>query len=318
MRNLAPLQEYFYYTRTERNACIVLSSLCLFFMILPDILTLFPRQKEKIDFAEFREEIAALVSLPTVEAGEEVFSFRQAEGMAPVEIKYFLFDPNTATKEDFVLLGLSPKVAQTILNYRAKGGVFYKKEDLKKLYTLREEDYLRLEAWVQIKSDARPAQTEKAAVVSSGELNRPSFPARYSSEEKEQVVIDINWATVEDWQKLKGIGSAYSRRIVNYREKLGGFSSVQQVGETMGLPDSAFQKILPFLEDSHIFRKIEINAASEFELKSHPYISSFQAKVLFNYREQHGSFTGMAALKKIGAPFRDSDWERLEPYLSFE
>ncbi|MEK7256097.1 MAG: helix-hairpin-helix domain-containing protein, partial [Bacteroidota bacterium] len=118
--------------------------------------------------------------------------------------------------------------------------------------------------------------------------------------------------------KLKGIGTFYAKRIVNFREKLGGFYSIQQVGETFGLPDSTFQKIQPLLQASPVFRKIKVNAATLEELKSHPYFSNFQATVLFNYRQQHGNFTNLESLKKIAAAFKDSDWERLEPYLSFE
>lgn len=318
MGNFTPLQEYFYYTRSERNACIVLSFLCLFFMILPEIMTFFPGAKEKVDFTEFQEEIAAFSSRIAAEASEDKPSFRVANAEGAVEIRYFPFDPNTASKEDFLLLGLSPKVAQTILNYRAKGGTFYRKEDLKKLYTLREEDYVRLEPWVQIAPISQMKQPEKATTVSSGEQNPAPFSSQFLPKEREPVIIDINQATAEDWQKLKGIGPGYSRRIVNYREKLGGFYSIRQVGETFGLPDSTFQQMLPFLKDSQVFRKIKVNSATEEELKNHPYLSNFQAKVLLNYRMQHGPFTDMASLKKIQAAFGEHDWERLEPYISFE
>ncbi len=319
MRNFTPLQEYFYYTRTERNAALILGLLCLFFVLLPEIAALFLGPKEKIDFTEFQRAIVALNISNTAEApGGDAPLLRQSAPAANMEVRYFFFDPNNASKEEFILLGLSPKVAQTILNYRTKGGEFQKKEDLKKLYTLREEDYDRLEPWVRIASRPEIRQEKKAVAFSSSEQESKPYSERSSSKERDLLTIDINLATAEEWQQLKGIGPGYSRRIVNFREKLGGFSSVQQVAETYGLPDSTFQQILPSLKNSPIFRKIKVNSASEVELKGHPYLSNLQAKVLFNYRQQHGPFTDMADLRKIREPFEEQDWKRLKPYLSFE
>ena len=54
------------------------------------------------------------------------------EEKEPVEL--FTFNPNTLETEGWRKLGLSERQAKTIMNYRSKGGRFYKKEDLKKIY----------------------------------------------------------------------------------------------------------------------------------------------------------------------------------------
>jgi competence ComEA-like helix-hairpin-helix protein len=292
------------------------------FFLLPNVFLFFSGTQEKKDFSAFREAVATITRLEEPTFNHTTASLRQAEAASEREIRYFYFDPNTATKEDFILLGLSPKVSQTILNYRAKGGKFYKKEDLKKLYTLRQEDYTRLEAWVQITSlpvagtASGQAENEANARLASEKSTSPSlhFP---SKEKKMPVAVDINRATTEEWQQLKGVGPAFSRRIINFREKLGGFYSVEQVGETYGLPDSTFQQILPQLQASPVFRKINVNSATLELLKTHPYISHLQATTLLNYRQQHGSLTGIESLKKIKV-FSEQDIARLEPYFSFE
>ena len=315
------LQEYFYYTRSERNASIILGSLCFVFFLLPDVVALFSKPASQVDFTAFQEAIAT-VSRPAVAVNQAPANFRNAQQEAPSAIQLFPFDPNTASREDLILLGMSPRLAQTIVNYRAKGGKFYKKEDLKKIYILREEDYARLEAWVQIQPPANEAKNSKFAEQKAKTTpvdEKPDLvPVYFPTREKKQIVLDINQATAEEWQQLKGIGPGFSRRIVNFREKLGGFSSLDQVGETKGLPDSTFQKILPSLQISPVFRKIRVNTATLEELKSHPYLSNFQATILLNYRLQHGAFSGMESLRKINAGFKDEDWKRMEPYLSFE
>ena len=92
---------------------------------------------------DFEEEmqLAEQLSQPAEEAGE-----------ADVAAQLFEFDPNTATQEELQQLGFRDRTAKSIVNYRSKGGQFRKKEDLKKIYTLAEEDYLRLEPYIRIAS----------------------------------------------------------------------------------------------------------------------------------------------------------------------
>jgi competence protein ComEA len=72
---------------------------------------------------------------------------------------------------------------------------------------------------------------------------------------------------------LPGIGSKLSQRIIAFRNKLGGFYSVEQVGETYRLPDSTFQKIKPkLILGNNNVKQININAASIDEMKAHPYL----------------------------------------------
>jgi competence protein ComEA len=318
----SPIKEYFYYTRGERNGALVLISLCFLLFVIPSFYPLIFPQKESIDFSAFQN------MLPQARQVAEYAADSSASRNAPVEseVSYFAFDPNKATKDEFVQLGLTPRVAQTILNYRGKGGRFYKNEDLKKVYGLREEEYARLEKWIHIAPRPKPewalpkptpedGPQESQKAVAFEKTARNAYPAKSPPPPPE---IDINQATPEEWQLLRGIGPGYSKRIANFRDKLGGFYAIGQVAETFGLPDSTFRQIKPYLKLSPVFRKINVNTATLEELKMHPYLSNFQATVLFNYRKQHGNFETMEDLKGIKAAFDDSDWERLEPYLIFE
>ncbi|MEO1259762.1 MAG: helix-hairpin-helix domain-containing protein [Bacteroidota bacterium] len=331
MRNLARfLYEYFYYTRAERNASIVLAILCMVFFLLPGFYSYLTPPSPRTDFSELRAMAMEMIpeKATAEKSAERAPNFRN-ENFPATSTELFKFDPNNVNKEELIKLGLSSRTAQTMLNYRMKGGRFFKKEDLKKVYGLRAEDYERLEKWVVIAS--RPSSSSKKANVATAssatgqraEKNQQQtavIPAKKSFAKKvyAPVPIDINQSTAEDWQQFRGIGPGYSNRIVKFRDKLGGFASVEQVGETYGLPDSTFQAIQPYLTVSPVLQKIAVNTCSLEELKSHPYLSNYQATILFNYRKQHGPLAGMEELKKIKAGFKESDWARLGVYFSFE
>jgi competence ComEA-like helix-hairpin-helix protein len=103
---------------------------------------------------------------------------------------------------------------------------------------------------------------------------------------------------------------------VSFRDKLGGFYSVDQVGETFALPDSTFQKIRQYLKIETIsIKKININTATIDELKGHPYIRWSIANPIIAYRNEHGAFSKPEDLKKIVA-VTDELFNKIAPYLS--
>ena len=128
--------------------------------------------------------------------------------------------------------------------------------------------------------------------------------------------LEINQADSLQWLALPGIGEKLTSRILRFRERLGGFCTVEQVAETWGLPDSTFQKIRPMLTlTEHMTRKIPINTATEDLLKQHPYIRYRLAKVIIRYRQEHGPFAALADLRRIDL-VTDELYARLEPYCT--
>jgi competence ComEA-like helix-hairpin-helix protein len=129
--------------------------------------------------------------------------------------------------------------------------------------------------------------------------------------------VDINTADTSAFIALPGIGSKLAARIVAFREKLGGFYDVRQVGEVYGLQDSVLQKLLPLLKcDDQLVKKIKINNAGKDELKTHPYIRWELADVLIAFRNAHGSFSSAEDLSKIDM-IDDDMLNRIMPYISF-
>lgn len=164
--------------------------------------------------------------------------------------------------------------------------------------------------YIKIAGSEKKEHNYSASVISE-----PAITHSYTTKENAKP-IDINKADSSEWMSLPGIGASYSRRIINFRNRLGGFYTIDQVGETFGLPDSVFQKIKPklLLAGAEV-RKININTATADELKSHPYIRYYIANVIVQYRTQHGKFSSVQDLKKIMA-ITDAVYNKMYPYLT--
>jgi competence ComEA-like helix-hairpin-helix protein len=218
----------------------------------------------------------------------------------------FYFDPNTLDETGWKKLGLKDKTIRTIQNYLSKGGHFYKPEDMKKIYGLHPNDYFRLEPYIKIESSRSEDKTTEY-VRKENETKHFSYTA-----------IDINAADTTAFISLPGIGGKLAARIVNFRDKLGGFYSIAQVGETFGLPDSTFQKIKQYLKlDNASVKKININTATVDELKAHPYIKYSIANPIVAYRNEHGAFLKVEDIKKVMA-VTDEVYNKIAPYLTVQ
>ena len=102
---------------------------------------------------------------------------------------------------------------------------------------------------------------------------------------------------------------------MGFSEKLGGFYSVEQIGETYGLPDSTFQKIKGRLQVGGEIKKMDVNTATKDELKVHPYIRWNLANAIVEYRNQHGVFKSLDELKNI-VLIDDVTFNKISHYLS--
>ncbi|HRD58805.1 MAG TPA: helix-hairpin-helix domain-containing protein [Ferruginibacter sp.] len=219
----------------------------------------------------------------------------------------FYFDPNTLDEAGWKKIGLSNKTIATILNYISKGGKFREASDIKKIWGLKADDAEKLIPYIQI------AATEQAH---SNKSFNHSFE-RKASTPKTYSIVNINEADTTELISLPGIGSKLSQRIINFRNRLGGFYRVEQVAETFALPDSTYQKIKPLLQVSGAVKTININAANVNELKQHPYIKYSLANAIVQFRTQHGNFTHVNELKKIMI-VDEGLYQKLLPYLAVQ
>jgi competence protein ComEA len=231
---------------------------------------------------------------------------------ATFPLKLQAFDPNTASEEVLLGLGLQPKTVKIFLNYRNKGGRIRKKEDLKRIYTLSEADYDRIQPYIQIKTE----QQQNYSNTYTANPNKPNYDNQYPT--KQNSIVELNTCTADDLMRLKGIGPGYSRRILEQRDKLGGFIAVEQLKEVYGFPDSTYQQLLPYFQvNPNALKKISINTVEESQLAAHPYIGKKLAANIIKLRNDIKSFKQIEDLRQ--APLiNEEKYRKIAPYLDID
>ena len=137
---------------------------------------------------------------------------------------------------------------------------------------------------------------------------------RYTAKVRPVSALDLNAIDSAGLVSLPGVGPAFARKIIRYRERLGGYTDITQLMEIEGLPDSVMKWF--FVSDTSIVRKISVNGSTLSGLQRHPYIDFYQARAIVEYRNERGRIKGPDQLSFM-EEFTDRDLKRLEPYLDF-
>jgi len=215
----------------------------------------------------------------------------------PVEVKkqLFNFDPNTANDPSLLLLGISEKQITIIRNYQKKGGKFKVPNDFLKLYGLSETQKKELLAYVVI---------EKRENIG---FENPV--------DKQLVLIEMNGTDSVELKTLPGIGNVLSKRIIKYRDLLGGFYSSEQFKEIYGLNENTIGIINKWVTvDVSKIRKVDLNFSDEYELSRHPYIGKNLSARIIKFRTSYGNISNPMVLKD-SVILTNKEYERLKPYL---
>ena len=263
-----------------------------------------------VEITWFSEEIPVAYRKHLNTVGEyKKEGFLTSKGSSSTRKALFSFDPNFLSPDSLALLGLSKFALRNLLKYRENGGKFYNKESLLKVYGIDSTLYFRLKDSIDIKVASNPVRKK---------FEYPSYKTYPKAQEKEAQRIELNQASEEDFKKLKGIGEKLSKRLVKYRESLGGYSSTDQIKEIYGLSEETYDAILPqLILNEHQIRKIPINTVIFKDLLKHPYSDYELTKQLINYRNSHGPFNGKEELNKIYL-IDGEKLKKLLPYLSFD
>ena len=141
----------------------------------------------------------------------------------------------------------------------------------------------------------------------------------YTKRTEKDVMVELNSADTLQLQELRGIGPGFARRIVKYREKLGGYYAKEQLMEVYGFTDSLYKQVSPHVTvDASKIQKLNINELGIAELKRHPYISFFEAKAIVEYRNslKSGRIESLDELAKL--PDLKENWEVIRIYIKVE
>jgi len=309
-------KEYFTFSRGERNGIIVLLFIIMILIALPYLLEFFRQQKE-IDFSQFEKDIKEFEK-------QQAHAREMKVNKDTAAFEPFNFDPNELSEADWRKLGVSAKTARTIINYRSKGGFFDEKEDLLKIYGFDTAKYKTLEPYIVLAHNEENEEMDpfdKPVFRKKGEDKKQRSNEKFSYERKtesgvqENFVVELNSADTAALLKVKGIGPLLSRRIIKYREMLGGFVKVEQLMEVYGMDSLWFQTMKSSLTiDNGLVSKIAINAVTLEDLEKHPYFGRSVAKTIVNYRQQHGGFRSVDDLKKVYS-IDEKLFAKIEPYI---
>ncbi len=217
-----------------------------------------------------------------------------------VTVKYFDFNPNTITKEDWKQLGFKDWQIKTIFNYKSKGGSWKSKADVKKIYGLDGTDYQKLKPYILLPETVKKKEYPK---------NEKDYSKK----------VDINTADAKELTNLKGIYSEkYATIIIKHRDKLGGFTSKEQLKEVWNMTDETYNGFInQVIIGKYEPKKININTSSAAQLQSHPYIDWKTANAIFKYKKANGGYKKVEDIKKIHLISKKT-YLKIAPYLIVE
>lgn len=290
------IRSFFGFSRSETNALLILLPLMVL-LIFSEPAYRYWFTNQELSFSKDSLRLDSLVSKWQWEKADS--------NPESVDRPLFRFNPNTASRDSLLQLGFSPSLARRIVNYRTKGGVFKIKSDLLKMYGTDTLLFQKFYSFIDL-----PLIAEKKRK----EFFKDSFPMRPIVATTK---LDLNLADTAQLIKVYGIGPKFSLRIVEYRERLGGFVSMDQLNEVYRLDTTAvgrLKKKFFVLPDYHP-RQIRLNTATEKELAAHPYISYKLAAAVVAYRFQHGYFASIEDLVNLKL-VTEKDFQRIKPYIT--
>lgn len=128
-------------------------------------------------------------------------------------------------------------------------------------------------------------------------------------------IIEINSADSLTLLDLPGIGPVFAKRIIKYRQMLGGFVYPEQLQEVYGMDSARLSGFINQIRiDTSEIRKMDINKATFKELLAHPYLEYEQVKAIARFRDKKGLLVSPGELWAAGV-LADSLWNGLSHYL---
>lgn len=306
------LKEFLYFPKSDRKAIIFMLIVAVVALVGICVLG------SKDEVSETDERLTSTESdsnhdkAMTRQGYENATSERGAEPYYSGErqqAERFAFDPNTADSTELLRLGLSPWQVRNIYKYRSKGGIYRTPSDFAQLYGLTVKQYRELEPYIRISSDYR----EASSVIHRERIAPHRDTLLLPSKIKPGEHINLNTADTTQLKKVPGVGSYFARAIANYRQRLGGFVSTEQLLEIEGFPEES----LPyFVIGIPQIATIKVNRLTLSQLRRHPYINFYQARAITDFRRLKHDLSNIEELRQMPV-FSEKDITRLRPYLEF-
>ena len=303
-------KDFFYYSKSERRAVFFLSLTIVVLIIGSFVLPYFnnvPKETivSEMDRLAFEDKLEQDIKRP--------FDSSYVQRMTDRQEPYYRlkeFDPNTADSTELSSLGLSPFVVRNVLKYRDKGGVFRSSESFARIYGISDDIFLRLKPYISISKEFVKKQEPESTVSVVQRVDTLIKVFKYS----EGTLVDVGMADTTELKKIPGIGTGIAKAIVSYRNRLGGFYSLDQLQEIKYVTPELMNW---FKLDSMNLRKISINKAGIDLLRNHPYVNFYEAKVIVEHRKKKGKIKSLSQLS-LYEEFTEKDLKRLVYYFTFD
>ena len=298
---------YFSFNRSDRNATVILAGLIVLLIVVKSLLpVIIP--KDKTDFTQIKSAFEAWEKAQSVQTSGK-------------ELHLFTFDPNMITKDAMDSLNLPTFVKQNILSYRKAGGRFSSAEDIRKIYGMTDSILQIIYPFVRIEKQLTVKKSKAGSI--SHEYTRDSVSKQEqdlgeddTQRSKITVSVELNKADSSALDALPGIGPVFAKRILRYRELLGGFYKKEQLLEVYNFPLETYNALLENLEvDTLEINKLRINFLDFSELLRHPYLNKTQVAAIIDRREKVGPFKNISEIASIEA-FDSETFARIRPYLN--
>jgi len=300
------IKNYFNFNRGERIGIMVIIAIIVVVLVFPYFSKVTFKNNDD-EFNQFVKEILLFENslqhnADSVNEARKLDFQQMDKSIAENKINPFPFNPNKLPSEQWSKMGLKDWQIKVIKNYEAKSGHFYKKEDFKKMFCISPSEYAILEPYITI-----PEQKMEYAEA------KPEV-----KEIHKKVLVDLNTADSATLLSLYGIGPAFARRIIKYRNLLGGFYSKTQLLEVYGFDQDRYDKIADYCEVGPAgIKKINVNKVRTDELKKHPYFDYYTAKAIVDQRIVLGKYNSLEQIKQIPLIHEDL-FNKIRNYIIIE
>lgn len=229
-----PFWKVWYFSREQRLGLALLVILILIIVIIKNPILNYLNQRNQKDILTQSEQqwgtLKAQIDSSQALAKKENDSVQQSkftknypnnEYSKPTPIKTNFSDItieiNQAGKEDFKKLkGIGEVLSERILKYRTKLGGFNNTIQIKEVYGVSDSLYLSI---------------KKNLKVNTSKIKK----------------IDINQENLENLKSHPYISDKLANQMINYREKVKPFESVEEIKKLYVMNDSIYNKLYPYL-----------------------------------------------------------------------
>jgi competence protein ComEA len=270
------IKSHFVFNRSQRNGILLLVFFISGYLVL----------NYYVDFS--KENLLDIKSKEVIAIQKELDSLRTIEITSKMP-KVFPFNPNFLTDFKGYALGMSTEEIDRLLAFRKENKWINSVKDFKKVTKVSDSllnkisPYFKFPDWV------------------TNSKSKNKYVKREFKEKTFKQKIDLNLATQGQLEGLNGIGKTFSKRIIDYRNKLGGFTNDIQLYEVYGLDFQATNSILKefTVKTPKEIIKMALNSISASDIATVPSISFDIAKRIWEYRILNEGIKSFSELDNI-------------------